>query len=100
RFYHAARPHLAPETAEFPGFDGFAEALHELQVVMEVVDRMEARAEDLARAIEVVQVGAGEVAAGVARAIRVEGRGVLAMPGIADLHVAAAREKPAVAGVA
>src|SRR6185312_17111355 len=89
-----------PPRPESPPGDGLAHGPHELQVVVQVVDGVQARPQDLVGAVQVVQVGAGEVAAGVAGAPRVERAGVLAVARILDLHVARAREEPAVAGVA
>ncbi len=74
-----------------------AHLAHQLQAVIEVVDGVQARAEDFAHAVQVVQVGAREVAAGVAAAGSASsGRGSLRCR-VADLDVAKAGEQPAVA---
>ena len=56
--------------------------------------------EDLVGAVQVVQVGAREVPAGVAAAGLVQRARVGAVARVLDLHVAEAREEPAVARVA
>src|SRR5258708_23591016 len=99
RFYHALGREPSPELRQAACGDGLAQARHELQVVMEVMQRIEARAEDLAGAMEMVQVGAAEVAAGGADAVRVEGAGIVAMARVLYPHRAPAREEPTVAGV-
>src|SRR5450631_914676 len=80
--------------------DRRAQAFNQLEIVVQVVDRVQARAQDFLGAVEMMQVGAREIAARVARALRVEGPGVLAVASVLDLHVAGAREEPAVARVA
>src|SRR4029077_10861888 len=55
--------------------NGGAQRAHEADVEVEVVDRVEARAQDLVAAVEMAQVGAGVVAAGVTGAGRGGGGG-------------------------
>jgi hypothetical protein len=80
--------------------DGVAQLAHQRLVVVQVVQGVQARAEDLVRLLQVVQVGAREVPAGVAGAGFVERARVVAPARVADLDVAAARVEPAVARVA
>src|ERR1041385_4916414 len=72
RLSRRAREELAREGLEGLRLDRRAHLAHQLLVVMQVVDRVQARGEDLAAAIQVVQVGAGIIAAGVAGAARIE----------------------------
>ena len=62
---------------EFRLFDGFAHFGHDGLVEMQVVDGVELRAEDFAGAVQVVQVGAAEILAGVAGAGFVQRGGVV-----------------------
>src|ERR1700694_1348501 len=80
--------------------DRRAQLRHELLVVVQVVKRVEACAENLVRLLQMVKVGACEAPAGVAGAALIQGRGVVAVACVADLDVAEAREQPAVARVA
>ena len=82
------------------GLDRRAQRPHQLLVVVQVVQRVQARAEDLVRFLQVVEIGAREMAAGVAGALRVERARVVAMARIADLEIAVAGEEPAVTRVA
>src|SRR5688572_22448380 len=69
-----------------PRLDSGADAPHELQVVVQVVDGVEPRAEDFVASVEVAQVGAGEIAAGVAGAGGIERAGIRLVSGVADVH--------------
>src|SRR5207244_5409738 len=60
----------------------------------------QARAEDLVRFLQVVEVRAGETPAGIARALFIERAGSVAMARVADLEIAVAREEPAVPRIA
>ena len=62
-----------------PGSDRVAQAGHQRQVIVQVVDRGELRAEDLVHPLQVMQVAAREIAACVAAARRVERRRVRAV---------------------
>nr|GEU28151.1 hypothetical protein [Tanacetum cinerariifolium] len=77
----------------------FAHLAHDVEVVVQVVDGVEARTEDFLGAVQVVQIRAREIAAGVARAGGVQRLLVLLVARVLDLDVAKARKQPAVAGV-
>src|SRR5580765_3565985 len=70
---------------EAAGLDGRPQRAQQLQVKMQVVDRVEARTEDLIAAIQVAQVGAAVVAAGVAGTGGVHGRQVFLVDAVADV---------------
>src|SRR5712691_3361812 len=76
-----------------------AQLAHERLVVVQVVQGIEPRAEDLVHPLQVMQVAAREMGAGVAGAGAVQRPRVVAVAGVADLDVAVAGEEPAVAGV-
>src|ERR1700693_1641002 len=104
-FYHGRfGSSFAPEARDVRGERVLAyrpaELAHERQVVMKVVQRVQTRAQDLVGALQVVQVRAAEVAAGVTTAVRIERPGIAAVPGIANLDIAMACVQPAVARVA
>src|SRR5690242_2958695 len=80
--------------------DRAAQLAHQSLVVVQVVQRVEPRAEDLVHLLQVVQVAPRKMGAGVAGAGFVERSRVVAVAGVADLDVAEARKQPAVAGVA
>src|SRR5437868_90366 len=80
--------------------DGRAERAHQADVEVEVVDGVEARAQDLVAAVEVAQVGAGVVAAGVTVAGGVDGSQIVLMGAVADIEHRARGEEVAVAGAA
>src|SRR5437899_1987879 len=103
-------------SSDFPGFsarlakrdygvgklsfcDRAAQLAHERLVVVQVVQGIEPRAEDLVHLLQVMQVAAREMCAGVAGAGAVQRPRVVAVAGVADLDVAVAGEEPAVAGV-
>src|SRR5499427_6020691 len=85
---------------EAPRRDGLAQLAHEGLVVMQVVQGIEPRAQDLVDLLEMVQVGPGEMGAGVATTGLVERLRVVAVARVADLDVAEAGEQPAVPRVA
>ena len=62
----------AAKVREPPALDRRAQALHQLLVVVQVVQGIESRAEDFVHALQVMEVGAREIAAGVAA--RIPGR--------------------------
>ena len=70
------------------GGNRFAQLAHQHLVVVQVMQRVELRAEDFADAVQVVQVGAREVAAGVAVAALVERARVVLVLRVLDLDVA------------
>src|SRR5262245_45571818 len=67
---------LAHHPLQRAGFDAGSQSPHELQVVMQVVDGVEPRAEDFVASVEVPQVRARVVAARVTGAFRIEWTGV------------------------
>src|SRR5437868_7818203 len=94
------------EFGELPGIERLADLAHEVQVVVQVVDRGEHRAQHPAAAIEVVQVGAAEAIApalvprhaggartGVAAAARIDRLRIALVAGVAHLEIAVAREQ-------
>ena len=85
---------LRNEFRKSTGFDRGAYFTHQLLVIMQVVYRVQARAEYLADAVQVMQVGAGEIAAGVAAALLVQRTRVQAVLRILDLDVAETGEQP------
>src|SRR5262245_18467033 len=75
------------EACERSGCDGGAQRTHQLQVKMQVVKRVQARAQYFVAAIEVPQVRTRVVAAGVAGALGIEWteiRGVRAVANVDD----------------
>ena len=85
---------------EFALLDGFAHFRHDDLIKMQVMDGAQLRAENFADFVQVVQVAAAEVLAGVTGAGFVQRAFVVAVLGVADFEVAEASEQPAVAGVA
>ena len=85
---------------ERPCLKRVAHLLHDLKVEGEVVDRVEARAEDLAYLVEMMQIGAREVATRVAVAARIKRTQIVAVTAVLELHVAETGEEPAVARIA
>ena len=73
---------------------------HRIKVERHVVDAVQDAAGDFAGDVEVAQVGAREVPAGVAAAVRVRGQVVFSEAGVLDVHGPHPREELAVAGVA
>ena len=69
---------------EFALFDGFAHFRHDDLIKMQVVDGAQLRAEDFADFVQMMQVAAAEVLAGVAGAGFVQRAFVVAMLGVAD----------------
>src|SRR6476661_7073961 len=90
----AVRVELHDEGLEAAGIDGVAHVLHQLQVVMQVVDRVEPGAEDFAGAVQVIQVGARKVATCITAAAFVERLVVVLVAGILDLDVTETGEDP------
>src|SRR5674476_1151623 len=93
-------PESRREISECTRFDRCADFTHQLLVVMQVVDGVEARAEYLVEAVQMVQVSTGEVAAGVAGALPVQRAQVQPVLRVLDLDVAKPGEQHAVARVA
>src|SRR2546426_7785019 len=101
-FYHARAVTLERLRigGECAGGDRLPELREQREVVVQVMDGIEPRAEDLVDALQMMQVRATEAATGVAGAARVKRVRVCAMAGIADLDVPVTREQPAIARVA
>ena len=59
---------LLAEPNELLHFNRFAHLFRELQVVVQIVNRVQHRTEDFAGFVEVMQVRAAEISAGVATA--------------------------------
>ena len=64
------------------------------------MNRIQTGTKDLVALVQMVQVAAAVVLAGVAIALGIQGAGVVAVLGVADLHYAIGGEQVAVAGVA
>src|SRR5450759_52851 len=93
-------PESRREISECTRFDRCADFTHQLLVVMQVVDGVEARAEYLVEAVQMVQVSTGEVAAGVAGAQPVQRAPVKPVLRDLDLDVAKPGEQHAIARIA
>src|SRR6186713_652738 len=79
-------PHIpANHLVQRSGFDAGPQVPHELQVVMQVVRGVQAAAEDFTAPVEVPQIGARVVAAGVTGAGRIERPGIRLVRGVADV---------------
>src|SRR6185312_6411581 len=72
---------------------------HQIQVEVQVVDGVQTRAEDLVAAVEVAEVGAAVVPAGVAGAIRVDWTQVGLVHAVADVDDAPGGKQVPVAGM-
>ena len=113
------RLELRPECPKPPSVQRIADFLHQVQVVVQVVDGCQHRPEHFAAAVKMVEVGAAEAAlatgiprcggdahdggsacAGMAGAAGVQRLGIVLVTGIAQLQVAIAGEDGAVAGIA
>src|ERR1700737_253302 len=73
--FDAPRPVFCKALAkrvECSGFDGGAHFAHQFQVVVQIVNGIELRAENFTGAMQMMQIAASEMAAGVARAGFVE----------------------------
>src|SRR5258708_21491323 len=80
---------------KFSPCDGVTELAHKRLVVVQVVQGIEPLAEDLVHLLQVVQVAAREMGAGVAGAGAVQRPRVVAVARCAGLEVAVAAEEPA-----
>src|SRR5579885_258688 len=88
------------EGRERPGGDARPDRAHQRQIEMQVVARVEPAAPDLVAAVEVSQIGAAIVPAGVARTVRIDGPEIVRVRAVADVDDSARHEQVAVAGVA
>src|SRR3984957_4393812 len=86
--------------AQGPGPDGGPQRAHQLEVEVEVMDGVQARAQDLVAAVQVAQVGAAVVAAGITPALRIDPPQVLLMDAVPDVDDPAGGEQVPIAGVA
>src|SRR4029077_15386665 len=74
------------EGGNFTPGDGAAQGAHEAQVEVQVMDGVQPRAENLLAAVEVAQVGATVVAAGVAVARPIDGPHVILVGAVSDIY--------------
>src|ERR1700722_7947245 len=79
--------------------DGGSNFGHQPQVEMQVVDGVQMRSQDLAALVEMAQVAAAVMRAGIAAAALLDGAGVFLVHRVADVEHAAAREQVTIAGV-
>src|SRR5215469_14324962 len=79
--------------------DGGAQGAHQPNIEVQVMDGVEARSEDLLAAVEMPQVGAAEVPAGVAVAGGIHRAQVAGEGAVADVDDARGGEQVTVAGV-
>src|SRR6185436_20523863 len=80
--------------------NGLAQSPHQFLIVEQVVESVQVRAEDLVDPLQVMQVGAREIAAGMAGARRIQGAGVIAIARITQPNGAIAGKYPAIPGIA
>src|SRR5580765_2470184 len=76
------------------------ELAHQLLVEMKIVHSIQMRAEDFIDPLQVVQIGARKMRAGITAANVVEGADVITIARIAQAYRALAGENPAIACVA
>src|SRR5690606_41527406 len=77
-----------------------AQTMHYPLIMPQVMDGIEHAAKHLAALAQMVQIGAGEVTAGIPIAARVQGGVVMAMDRVADLHHAGGGEQMTIARIA
>src|SRR3569833_2248095 len=80
--------------------DRIPHVLHELQVIMQIVNSIELRAQNLAGTEQMMQIGAREIAAGIALAGIFEWNGDILVTRSLDLDIANALYHPAAAFLA
>src|SRR4030095_10182125 len=88
------------EAGQAISVDGGTQRSHERDVIMEVVNRVESRAQDFVDFLQVMETGPRKMTARVAGARVVERPGIGAMHRIADADVAESREEMPVARIA
>src|SRR3954451_15436304 len=96
---NAARPigaKIGDEAGQSTGLDCRAYVGHQGEVIVEIVNRREPCAEDLVRALQMMQVSTREFPARVARASGIDRRRVDFVARIADLEIAVAGEQPSI----
>src|SRR4029450_174984 len=77
---------------ERTAFDGAPEAAHDVLVVLQIVPRQKHRRENLLGAKQMMQIGAAVMAAGGTRALLVDRPVIVAMAGVAQIELTAARK--------
>src|SRR5690606_6557976 len=73
--------------------------LHQVQVIMQVMNGVQLCAQNLAGTMQMMQVGAREVATGVTTASLIQWLLIILEPRILDLDIAKTRKQPAVTGI-
>ena len=81
-------------------FNGRPHPRHQIQIIMEIMNGVEMIAENLPTLVEMAQIGAGIVAAGIAGALRIQRGLVVPVAGIFDGNFAGRGEQRTVAGIA
>ena len=71
---------------QLPDSDGLTQLCHQRLIKREVVDGIELSAEHFTAAIQMVQIGAGEIAAGITAASDIQRTHIVAVDGVADFH--------------
>ena len=86
----------ARRSGKAAGRDRLTKFSHEVLVIVQVMDRVQARTEDFVRLLQMVEVGTAEIAAGIAAAGGIEWGGIVAVTCVPDLYVTVTAEQPAV----
>jgi len=73
---------------------------HQLQVVVQIMQGIQPRTQNLARAVQVVQISAREVTAGGAVAALIDRQVFIFVPRITQLQITVTREQPAITCIA
>ena len=81
------------------GIDGVTHFFHELQVIIEIVDRAQLRAQNFADPIQVMQVGPGKMTAGITLAGFIQRLPIVFVSCITYADIPETGEQPAVSGV-
>src|SRR5690554_7794195 len=81
------------QSVEISPLDGVADTPHELLIVEQIVNRCQPMPEYLVAAVEMLEIGAAEIPAGIALAFRIDRSRVLAVARIADPEHAATGEQ-------
>src|SRR5690625_3735854 len=95
-----SRPQAISNVLKATLLNGLAQRVHQLQVVMQIVNGGQPVPENLVAAVEVAQIGARKIAAGIAAAVRIHRPGVPGVAGVANSEHAAAGKQMPVAGIA
>src|SRR5471032_182679 len=94
------RMELQGKCMETVFIERFTHLAHQVQVVMQIMDSIQARTENFLGAVQVMQVSTREIAAGVATAGFIERRLIFLVFGILDLDVAKTGKQPAITRIA